>query len=119
MAIKYFGGGEVVRSSHQKYFLIRTTPKRWTRVTVREEVVSKARRDYGFFALITNETMDTVTALELYRNKDVVEKAFGNLKERLSMRWALVSSEQNLDGKLFVQFVALIYLSSYIKNRCR
>jgi transposase len=26
--------------------------------------------------------MDAVTALELYRNKDVVEKAFGNLKGR-------------------------------------
>ena len=60
--------------------------------------------------------MDAVTALEIYRNKDVVEKAFGNLKERLNMRRTLVSSEQSLDGKLFVQFVALIYLS-YIKKQ--
>ncbi len=60
--------------------------------------------------------MDAVTALELYRNKDVVEKAFGNLKERLNMRRTLVSSEQSLDGKLFIQFVALIYLS-YIKKQ--
>jgi transposase len=71
---------------------------------------------YGFFALLTNETMDATTALELYRNKDVVEKAFGNLKERLNMRRTLVSSEQSLDGKLFVEFVALVYLS-YIKKQ--
>ena len=32
------------------------------------------------------------------------------------MRRALVSSEQSLEGKLFVQFVALIYLS-YIKKQ--
>ncbi len=102
----------------QQYFTIKTTPIRGTPVKVREEIVSTAKRYYGFFALITNETMDAVTALELYRNKDVVEKAFGNLKELLNMRRALVSSEQSLDGKLFVQFVALIYLS-YIKNRCR
>jgi len=101
---------------YQKYFTIKTTPRRGTQVTVREENVSKAKRYYGFFALITNETMDAVTALELYRNKDVVEKAFGNLKERLNMRRALVSSEQSLEGKLFVQFVALIYLS-YIKKQ--
>lgn len=101
---------------YQKYFIIKTTPKRGTNVKVREEIVSKAKRYYGFFALITNENMDAVTALELYRNKDVVEKAFGNLKERLNMRRALVSSEQSLDGKLFVQFVALIYLS-YIKKQ--
>ena len=32
------------------------------------------------------------------------------------MRRLLVSSEQSLDGKLFVQFIALIYLS-YIKKQ--
>lgn len=101
---------------YQQYFIIKTTPRRGTHVKVREEIVNKAKRYFGFFALITNETMDAITALELYRNKDVVEKAFGNLKERLNMRRALVSSEQSLDGKLFVQFVALIYLS-YIKKQ--
>ncbi len=44
------------------------------------------------------------------------EKAFGNLKERLNMRRTLVSSEQSLEGKLFVEFIALIYLS-YVKKR--
>ncbi|OMF18506.1 transposase [Paenibacillus sp. FSL H8-0548] len=103
-------------SQYKKYFEVKTTPKRGARVTVKEEVVAKAKRYYGYFALVTNETMDAVTALELYRNKDVVEKAFGNLKERLNMRRTLVSSEQSLDGKLFVEFVALIYLS-YIKKK--
>ena len=101
---------------YQQYFTWKTTPKRGTQAIIREESVFEAKRYFGFFALITNETMDAVTALELYRNKDVVEKAFGNLKERLNMRRTLVSSEQSLDGKLFVQFVALIYLS-YIKKQ--
>lgn len=101
---------------YQQYFTWKTTPKRGTLVTVRQESVIDAKRYFGFFTLITNETMDAVTALELYRNKDVVEKAFGNLKERLNMRRTLVSSEQSLDGKLFIQFVALIYLS-YIKKK--
>ncbi len=43
--------------------------------------------------------MDAFTALHLYRMKDVVEKAFGNIKERLNMRRLLVSSEKELDGK--------------------
>ncbi|MDW7661635.1 MAG: transposase, partial [Bacillota bacterium] len=70
----------------------------------------------GYFVLVSNETMDAITALEIYRNKDVVEKAFGNLKERLNMRRTLVSSEQSLNGKLFTEFIALIYLS-YIKKQ--
>ena len=40
-----------------------------------------------------------------------VEKAFENLKERLHLRRLAVSSELSLNGKLFVQFVALIFLS--------
>ena len=47
---------------------------------------------------------------------DFTEKAFGNLKERLNMRRTLVSSEQSLDGKLFVEFIALIYLSHIKKH---
>ena len=101
---------------YKKYFIEKTTPVRGTQVTVKEDAVKKAKRYYGFFALITNETMDSVTALELYRNKDIIEKAFGNLKERLNLRRTLVSSEKSLDGKLFVEFVALIYLS-YIKKQ--
>ena len=101
---------------YRKYFEVKTTPVRGTKATVNEEAVAKAKRYFGFFALLTNEAMDAIIALELYRNKDVVEKAFGNLKERLNMRRTLVSSEQSLDGKLFVEFVALIYLS-YIKKQ--
>lgn len=69
------------------------------------------RRYLGYFALITNETMDAFTALHLYRMKDVVEKAFGNIKERLNMRRLLVSSEKGLDGKIFTEFVSLILIS--------
>lgn len=103
-------------NQYKKYFDIKTTPKRGVQAVVKEEVVAKVKRYFGFFSLITNESMDSITALEIYRNKDVVEKAFGNLKERLNMRRTLVSSEQSLDGKLFVEFIALIYLS-YLKKQ--
>ena len=103
-------------NQYNKYFEIKNTPKRSTKATVKEEAVLQAKKHFGFFALLTNETMDAVTALEIYRNKDLIEKAFGNLKERLNLRRALVSSEQSLDGKLFVEFVALIYLH-YIKKQ--
>jgi transposase len=101
---------------YNKYFEIKTTPKRGTKATVKQEAVFEAKKYYGYFVLVSNETMDTITALEIYRNKDVVEKAFGNLKERLNMRRTLVSSEHSLNGKLFTEFIALIYLS-YIKKQ--
>jgi len=101
---------------YTKYFDVKRTPKRGIRVTPKDDAIKEAKRYYGFFALITNEKMDAQTALELYRAKDVVEKAFGNLKDRLNLHRTFVSSEQTLDGKLFVEFVALIYLS-YINKR--
>lgn len=101
---------------YSKYFEVKTTPKRGTKTTVKQEAVLRAKKYYGYFVLVSNETMNAMTALETYRNKDVVEKAFGNLKERLNMRRTLVSTEQSLNGKLFTEFIALIYLS-YIKKQ--
>ena len=101
---------------YTKYFNISTTPVRGTKVTVKQEAVDAAEKDYGFFAIISNEIKDPIKALETYRNKDLVEKAFGNLKERLNMRRTGVSSDSALEGKLFAQFIALIYLS-YIKKQ--
>ena len=101
---------------YEKYFHVKKTPKRGIQVSINERAVAQAKRYLGFFVLLTNETMNAKTALSLYRNKDVAEKAFGNLKERLNMRRMLVSSEQSLEGKLFVQFIALIYLTC-IKKR--
>jgi len=102
--------------AYQKYFIIKITPVRGTKIMVREDVLKKQSYSYGYFALISNEAMDAMTALKIYRNRDVVEKAFGNIKERLNFRRALVSSELSLKGKVFVEFIALIYLS-YIKKQ--
>jgi transposase len=96
---------------YEKYFNIKTTPARGQKVMVKENVLADARRNFGFFALIGNEAMDASSALLIYRNKDLVEKAFDNVKDRLDMRRMNVSSELSLDGKIFVEFIALIYIS--------
>ena len=101
---------------YAKYFNITSTPARGVKVSIKQNAITKAEKDYGFFVLVSNEVKEPIHALEIYRNKDVVEKAFGNLKERLNLRRTAVSSETALDGKLFVQFIALIYLS-YIKKQ--
>ena len=72
-------------------------------------------KNYGYFALLSNEVKEPFEALSLYKSKELVEKAFGNLKERLNLRRMQVSSELSLNGKLFVEFIALIYLS-YVKK---
>lgn len=100
---------------YEKYFVVESTPVRGVRITPKADVIKEVERYYGFHALVSNEIKDPIEALSVYRLKDFVEKAFGDLKERLNMRRTSVSSSENLDGKLFVQFLALIYLS-YIKK---
>ncbi len=106
------------KKAYEQFFEIKTTPKRGRQVSYKEDAIKEARRYFGYFALITNEKMDAFTALHLYRMKDVVEKAFGNIKERLNMRRLLVSSEKGLDGKIFTEFVALI-LISYLDHKMK
>ena len=101
---------------YKRFFQIKATPARGVQVGVNEEAVKKHKRYFGYFVLLGNEKMDAITALTLYRNKDLIEKSFGNIKDRLNLRRLLVSSEKSLDGKLFVAFVALIYLS-HIKKQ--
>lgn len=103
-------------TEYRKYFTVKETPVRGISVSCNQDAMDAARERYGFFVLISNEVKDPETALSLYRTRDIVEKAFGDLKDRLSMRRTLTSSESALDGKLFVEFVALIYLS-YIKKK--
>lgn len=101
---------------YRKYFTVKDTPIHGRMVTPNDESIQKATENYGYFALLSNEVKDPIIALDMCHDKDLAEKAFGNLKERLNFRRALVSSESSLNGKLFVEFIALIYLS-YIKKQ--
>ena len=101
---------------YQKYFTIHETPVMGKTYSFKEDAIRKAEKNYGYFVLMSNGIKDPVEALRIYRLKDLIEKSFGNLKERLSMRRISVASEENFEGKLFVQFVAL-QLMSYIKKQ--
>jgi transposase len=98
-----------------KYYEIKTTPARGITFTPKQEIIDMARKNFGFFVLISNCVKDPVEVIRIYRAKDMVEKAFNDLKDRLNMRRTSVSSQENMEGKLFIQFIALIYVS-YIKR---
>lgn len=101
---------------YTKYFEVKTTPVRGIKVIANDKAMADAKLNYGYFALLSNEIKKPIEALEIYRNKDSVEKAFSNLKDRMSMRRMAVSSEKSLDGKLFIQFIGLIFVSYITKK---
>ncbi len=101
---------------YARYFEVKCTTLRNTKAIAREEALAEDKRNYGYFTLVSDEVKEAVKALEIYRNKNLVEKAFDNLKQRLNLRRFAVSAQQSLDGKLFVQFIALSFLSSITRK---
>jgi transposase len=84
-------------------------------INIDDELIKEQTYQYGFFALISNYLNDANSVLSIYRNKDIIEKSFSNLKNRLNLRRTSVHSYGNLEGSLFIQFIALI-LTFYIHN---
>lgn len=101
---------------YTRYFEVKNTPVRGVKIIAKEDALAETKLNHGYFVLLSNDIKNPVEALDIYRNKDRVEKAFENLKDRLNMRRLAVSSEQSLDGKLFVKFLALIFLSCITKK---
>ena len=81
---------------YAKYYTLKQTPVRGIALEAKQEAIDEAEKNFGYFALLSNGIKDSLNALDIYRSKDLIEKAFGNLKERLNMRRYYVSSEESL-----------------------
>jgi transposase len=101
------------QEAYSTFFVVKTTPKRGTKVSYNTEAVAQYINRYsGFQVLLANSIKDPVETLQIYRDKDVVEKCFDDLKNQLDMKRLRMHTSQTVDGRLFVQFVALIYMSA-------
>ncbi len=107
------------QEAYETFFVIKTTPKRGRQISYNNEAVSKHIKKYtGFFVLLSNSIKDSITALQVYRDKDKVEKSFNDLKNQLDMKRLRMHSAARVDGRLFVQFIALI-LTCALRDRIR
>jgi transposase len=91
--IPYFA----VRKSGTRYELVRDTAS-----------IDAALSRMGMFVLISNTDLSGEEVLELYRQKDGVEKCFDALKNSLAFKRLRVHSQQALEGALFIEFLTLI-----------
>jgi len=97
---------------YERYFMIKETPKRGRKIEFNDGEIQKYRKRYsGFFCIISNQLKEANEALCVYRGKDVVENCFDDLKNNLDMKRLRVHSSRAMDSRLFLQFLALIYVS--------
>ena len=75
----------------------------------------------GYFVIATNaQQMDRHAVLHHYRDKDKVEKIFDWVKNHMDGSRLRVHSGYNLEGKLFVRYIAMIlymYLTRVMREK--
>lgn len=79
------------------------------KVGFNDEAIAEAKKYFGYFALVSNQTMDTFTALENYRLREKIEELFAVQKGSLDGARPRTWYPDNLRGRQFVQFISLGY----------
>ena len=104
-----------LKEQFDRYLIIRKSEKHDSgyTVNVREDVLAEELAHAGWLVLVSNHISDAAEAIRIYRDKDVVEKGFHRIKHSLGLDRLRVHSQQAMESKVFIGFIALI-LSSHI-----
>ena len=80
------------------------------------DVIDKAAENLGYFCILTSDLdADPASVLRTYRRRDLVEKAFDEVKNHLDMHRLRTHGKATTDGKMFCAFIALI-VRMFIEN---
>lgn len=96
-----------------QYLIIRKSDKveEGYTINIRENVIENRLQTAGWMVLISNHIESAEEALKIYRTKDVVEKGFCKLKNTLNLHRLRVHSDERMQNKIFIGFIALIIIS--------
>ncbi len=79
------------------------------KVGFNDKNIAEAKKYFGYFVLVSNQAMDTFTALENYRLREKIEELFAVQKGGLDGARPRTWYPDNLRGRQFTQFVSLGY----------
>lgn len=97
------------KEDYERFFIVKETPVRGRSVDYNDDAIREYRNKYaGFFVIMTTKKMDAMEVLQIYRDKDAVEKVFDDLKNALDMKRLRIHSSGQMSARLFVQFISLI-----------
>jgi len=86
------------------------------KVSFNEPAYIKAKKYYGYFALVSNQSIDTFEALKNYRLREKIEEFFADQKGSFDGRKPRTWYPDSLRGRQFVQFVGLGYMCFITKR---
>ncbi|MDR1872373.1 MAG: hypothetical protein LBS60_10745 [Deltaproteobacteria bacterium] len=101
---------------HKKYLIFKKINDNTYEILLNMERINFELRNVGWLIIVSNDLNSTYKdALSTYRSKDIVEKAFDNLKNSLYFKRLHVHNSKTMNGKMFIAMISLI-ISSYIHN---
>jgi transposase len=110
---------------YKTFFLIRWNEDGSFSYERNHEKIEARSADCGFFCVLTYTGLDSEETLAKYRRKDVIEKAFDDVKNHIDMKRLRTHNSETTDGKLFCAFLALIVVSEieiklgdYLRENC-
>ena len=111
---KNVGNRKQFGSGFEHYFILHYNEKtgQFLFYEERTRVIEEELEHCGYFSIITSEKMKASEALELYKSRDSSEKLFRGDKSYLGNKSERTYGSEATDGKIFVEFVALI-----VRNR--
>jgi transposase len=99
------------RKDVEKYLLVHKGKGRKRSVVIREDVLERKLETAGWFVMLGNGKLTTQQAYDIYRKKDVIEKAFMKYKNQLGLKRLRIHTEKRMRNKMFVAFLALTLIS--------
>lgn len=106
-----------IKPSQQKYFSIDMNHLNDFTFTIDYEKIDQIKQTFGYFALLsTDTTLNAEETLIIYRQKDVIEKCFAQLKNGMDYQSLIEHSQQTLAGKLFIAFIGLIVRNEFMNR---
>lgn len=102
------------RDIADRYLIIRKYGKKTT-VSMNDKAIDKETRYYGYFVLVSNNSMDTFSALREYQLRERTKEGFRIDRQFNDSHVTRAKSTASLDGRFFCQFIAFGY-EEYLRN---
>ena len=104
-------------SSYLDYFdITKEDNTEYVKYTRKNDEIKKALRRCGFFVIAeTVFSKSSEEILDLYGERDTIEKCFNDLKNELDFDRLQCSNNEILKGKMFAAFISLVFLSQIRK----
>lgn len=104
-------------ASYKKYYQLKFDENGYFEDYARKEKeIRGLLKRTGFFTIITSKKMSAKEALEIYRDRDAVEKVFRMDKTYLGNDVFRVHLDGHLESKMFISFIALIIRNEIYKS---